>query len=77
MKMKRTYETMEAHKIKFNAREQVAAAACNIMEMSGQYGAMASCEVKIESNKFYFVGKPAMCDGALGSNTVEYLSAAI
>ena len=49
--MKKTYETMEAYKVSFNANEQVAAAACDIGAAKASQGrkytatAGAYCEI--------------------------------
>ena len=73
--MKRTYETMEAYKIKFNAREQVAAAACNVMEVGGKYGS-TKCSFDIgTSNKFSSLPTDP-CSSLYDKYTIEYASAA-
>ena len=73
--MKRTYETMQAYKIKFNAREQVAAAACIAMEVGGKYGGK-SCSFDMGSTNKFSSDPKDPCDSKYDSFTIEYTSAA-
>ena len=52
--MKKTYETLEAHKICFNANEQIAAAACVSYVIDGKYGNEfgPTCEVDIVDGNY-------------------------
>lgn len=52
--MKKTYETMEAYKVSFNANEQIAAAACKSYAINGKYGNDEApvCEVDIVGGKY-------------------------
>lgn len=64
-KMKKTYETMEAYKVSFNANEQIAAAACMLWEMAGKYGNMVNnpqCEGDIQN------GQVVAINGAVDAN---------
>lgn len=76
--MKRTYETMEAYKVSFNAREQVAAAACDIAEIGSKYGGIGTgvCSVQMGTSDKFAFNNASPCEPKTTSYTIEYASAA-
>lgn len=58
--MKKTYETMEAYKVSFNANEQIAAAACKSYEINGRFGNEfnPTCEADIVGGKYVIKAQP-------------------
>lgn len=60
--MKKTYETMEAYRVRFNANEQIAAAACTAVMKNGMYGTdgvvdgfdFPTCQIYVQDGKLVY-----------------------